>query len=68
MKSITRFCIRPKGQTEYASIMEVDGHIPNLSKDFPVQIRGCHYWVRFVETIFTEDGYIMQFVALKTNE
>ena len=68
MKQITRFCVRPKGHTEYACIMEVDKFVPNLYKDAPVQINGCHYWVRLVETIFTEDGYIMQYVVLKTNE
>lgn len=41
--------------------------VPNLNLDRPVMIKGIYYWVKLVETILTDDGYIMQHVLLKTN-
>lgn len=65
MKQFTRFSIRPKGKTEYASIGEIEGFVPNLEHNSPIKIRCVYYWVRFVETHITEAGDIIQHVILK---
>lgn len=67
MKQLTRFYVRQKDCIRLECISEVDMLVPNLNLDRPVMIKGIYYWVKLVETILTDDGYIMQHVLLKTN-
>lgn len=64
MKTKTKFYIRESDNEEWDTIAEFDILIPNIDRQYPVNINGDYYKVRFVQTNIEQD-MITQEVGLK---
>ena len=64
MKTKTKFCTRESDSEAWDTIAEFDILIPNIDRQYPVNINGDYYKVRFVQTNIEHD-MITQDVGLK---